>query len=69
MPTALDNIRRPERLAAGPDLDRFKAAIAEREHWALRRIALPDTTGKERYECPARAGKIKCPLGPRVGNG
>jgi hypothetical protein len=62
MPTALDDIRRPERLAAGPELDRFTDMIAEREHWALRRISLPDLTGKERYECPARAGKIKCAL-------
>jgi len=62
MPTPLDDIRRPERLAAGPELERFKTAIAEREHWALRRIALPDPTDKERYECPARVGKIKCPL-------
>jgi hypothetical protein len=62
MPTALDDIRRPERLAAGPELETLKTTIAEREHWALRRISLPDTTGKERYECPARAGKIKCRL-------
>jgi hypothetical protein len=62
MPPALDDIRRPERLAAGPELETFKAAIAERGHWALRRTSLPDSTGKERYECPARAGKIECKL-------
>jgi hypothetical protein len=61
MPTALDDIRRPERLAAGQELDWFTDMICEREHWALRRVSLP-TSPAERYECPTRAGKLKCAL-------
>lgn len=62
MPPALDTIKRPSNLVPTPELERFTAQIAERERWALRRISLPDTTGKERYECPARAGKLRCPI-------
>lgn len=64
MPEAFDNIQRPERLSAGEALEDFVAAIDRREHWAFRRVAGPDPTGKERYECPARAGRIRCPLHP-----
>ena len=47
------------------DLADFQAQIAERESWAFRRVAGPDATGKERWECPAQAGKricASCPL-------
>lgn len=62
MPAAFDTISRPERLAASPKLTEFLADITRREQWSFRRVAGPDSTGKERYECPARAGKVRCPL-------
>lgn len=61
-PAGLDVIKRPERLADGPEIDAFVDAISRRERWAFRRVNTADTTGKERYECPARAGKVRCPL-------
>ena len=64
MPAAFDTIQRPDRLVQTPALDTFTADIDRREQWALRRIAGPDRDGKERYECPARAGKLRCPLQP-----
>ena len=42
----------------------IRAKVAERETWAFRRVAGPDATGKERYECPAQAGKRICDLCP-----
>ena len=61
-PPGLDVITRPERLADSPELDAFVDQIARRERWAFRRINTADRTGRERYECPARAGKVRCPL-------
>ena len=62
MPIAFDTIKRPDRLTDSPALREFLEGIERREQWALRRVAGPDTTGKERYECPARAGKLRCLL-------
>lgn len=42
------------------ELAEFQAKIAERQSWAFRRVEGPDQTGKERYECPAQAGKRIC---------
>jgi len=64
-PDAFDTIPRPERLAASAPLELFLEQINTREQWALRRIAGPDSSGSERYECPARAGKLRCPLVPQ----
>jgi hypothetical protein len=64
MPATFDTIHRPERLVQTPALDTFTADIERREQWSLRRVAGPDRDGKERYECPARAGKLRCPLQP-----
>ncbi len=64
MPAAFDTIHRPDRLVPTPALDTFTADIERREQWALRRVAGPERDGKERYECPARAGKLRCPLQP-----
>ncbi len=61
-PEAFDVIPRPERLAASPALEVFLERINTREQWALRRVAGPDSSGAERYECPARAGKVRCRL-------
>lgn len=46
-------------------LAEFREKIAERQTWAFRRVAGPDANGKERWECPAQAGKricANCPL-------
>jgi hypothetical protein len=61
-PDSFNTIQRPERLAESSALDQFITDISRREQWAFRRVNGPDQTGKERYECPARAGKIRCPL-------
>lgn len=63
-PSSFDSIERPERMAASAELEVFVVRIETREQWALRRMAGPDVTGNERYECPARAGKLRCPLIP-----
>lgn len=42
------------------ELETFRSRIAERFSWAFRRVQGPDETGKERYECPAQAGKRRC---------
>jgi len=55
--TAVERAEHTEKQKA---LDEFQALIAERETWAFRRVEGPDQTGKERYECPARAGKRRC---------
>jgi hypothetical protein len=65
MPPSFDTIKRPERLAESPALEVFITDITRREQWAFRRAAGPDITGKERYECPAQAGKLRCPLQPK----
>lgn len=46
-------------------LAEFRAKVAERQTWSFRRVAGPDANGKERWECPAQAGKricANCPL-------
>jgi hypothetical protein len=55
--TAVERAEHTEKQKA---LDEFQALIAERETWAFRRVEGPDQTGKERYECPAQAGKRRC---------
>ncbi|WP_444663414.1 hypothetical protein ACT17Q_14940 [Cellulomonas sp. CW35] len=63
----------PGRLRAGADkfeqaehtrrideLVEFRRRIAERQQYAFRRVAGPSPEGKERYECPAQAGKVIC---------
>lgn len=61
-PSDFDTLARPDRLAASSQLQAFVSRIETREKWALRRVAGPDSDGSERYECPARAGKVRCPL-------
>ncbi len=54
------------------ELATFRARIAEREPYAFRRVAGPDKTGKERWECPARSAKVvcaNCPLSGFVATG
>lgn len=56
-PTAREKVEHAEKVAALAD---FNTRIAERETYSFRRVAGPDPSGKERYECPARAGKLRC---------
>jgi hypothetical protein len=42
------------------EIAQFRTLIAEREVAAFRRVAGPDADGKERWECPAQAGKVIC---------
>lgn len=44
-------------------LDEYQQLIAERQRYALRRVhAKPKADGTMRYECPASAGRVACPL-------
>lgn len=63
-PDELIDIRRPATLGAGPELDEFTRRIDERSSYAFRRTAGPNARGDERAECPAEAGKLRCPLKP-----
>ena len=56
-PTARERLEHARATAA---LARFHAELAAREPYAFRRVAGPDAAGKERFECPAQAGKIVC---------
>ncbi len=49
------------------ELDAFREGIAAREQYAFRRVAGPDKTGKERWECPARSTKVVCANCPLSG--
>ena len=51
---------RAEHQARIDEINAFRALIAEREIAAFRRVAGPDESGKERYECPAQAGQVIC---------
>jgi hypothetical protein len=51
---------RADHQARTGEIDAFRALIAERQVAAFRRVAGPDESGKERYECPAQAGKVIC---------
>jgi hypothetical protein len=55
--TAREKAEHAAKVAA---LAEFTEQIAQREKYAFRRVAGPDPSGKERYECPARAGKLRC---------
>jgi hypothetical protein len=55
--TAGEKVEHAEKVA---ELADFQTAIAEREKYSFRRVAGPDQTGKERYQCPAFAGKLRC---------
>lgn len=61
-PDDVIDIKRPQSLGKGEALEEFIEKVSEREQYALRRVTGPNATGKERYQCPALAGKIRCPL-------
>lgn len=41
-------------------LTEFQQRIAERQQYAFTRVTSPDATGKDRWRCPAYAGKVVC---------
>ena len=55
--TAREKAEHTEKIAVLAD---FTDRIAARETHSFRRKTGPDASGKERYECPARAGKLRC---------
>lgn len=61
-PDKLGVIQRPGPGAKPAQVKEFAAKIQLRQRYAMRRVAGPDDTGKTRWECPAIAGTIGCPL-------
>lgn len=61
-PTRLGTIPRPGPTATKADKAVFERNIAERQTYAMRRVKGHVPDGASRWECPARAGKLGCPL-------
>jgi len=63
-PDALGTIEPPPLTAVNrkEKLEEFHQQINHRESYAFRRVTSPDRAGTARYECPAEAGKLGCPL-------
>lgn len=75
VPETLVHIKRPKRLSVptngtdNPELDQFREEVANRSRFAMRRTSSWTTKKRtgvrfERYECPAEAGYVRCPLKP-----
>jgi len=62
MPKGMDVIQRHGIFASREERDAFHTAIAEREQYALVTRNQQTPEGKIKYECPAVAGKVGCPL-------
>lgn len=63
-PDHLDTILRPAPNAPKSESQVFRNRIAERRKYAFRRVTTPGTDGTARWECPAVAGAVGCPLRP-----
>lgn len=61
-PNRLAELPRPGTGATKQTREAFETAIAERQQYAMRRVKSHVPDGAGRWECPARAGKIGCPL-------
>jgi hypothetical protein len=61
-PPGLADLPRPGTTAKPADKDAFDTKIARRQTYAMRRVNSHIPHGVTRWECPARAGKIGCPL-------
>jgi hypothetical protein len=61
-PDTLAKLPRPGSTAAQADKDAFLEVIRTRHAYAMRRVAGHVPDGRTRWECPARAGKIGCPI-------
>lgn len=65
LPQALRNLNPPPVGASVQDIDHYQQLIAERQRYALRRLgAAPGPDGTVRYQCPASARRVACPLKP-----
>ena len=61
-PNRLGAIPRPGPTSSPADKDRFASKIRERQTYAMRRVKSHVPDGVSRWECPAWAGKLGCPL-------
>jgi len=61
-PARLAEIPRPGTGAPKRAREAFQAAVDERQQYGMRRVKSHVPDGASRWECPARAGKIGCPL-------
>ncbi|MDP5182389.1 hypothetical protein QOZ88_07040 [Blastococcus sp. BMG 814] len=61
-PDRLGTLPRPAPNAGEADRTAFQEQIAERFPYAMRRVGSHIPDGRTRWECPARAGKLGCPL-------
>lgn len=61
-PDHLGTILRPAIGEAKKLLKRFRATIEQRQAYAFRRVTSPRRKGEARWECPAAAGQVGCPL-------
>jgi hypothetical protein len=61
-PPRLATIPRPGPGAAQATKDAFADKIRQRQAYAMRRVKSHVPDGASRWECPARAGKLGCPL-------
>lgn len=61
-PNRLGTIPRPGPTSSQQDKDAFAKKIDERQTYAMRRVKSHVPDGASRWECPARAGKLGCPL-------
>jgi hypothetical protein len=61
-PDSLGVIPRPGPMASQAEKDAFRAAIKERQAYAMRRVERPNLKGRARQECPALNGTAGCLL-------
>ncbi|MEZ5377016.1 MAG: hypothetical protein R2733_10940 [Acidimicrobiales bacterium] len=61
-PDHLGHIRRPSPFASAEEKANFRDQIEERRPYAFRRVTSVDQAGRIRWECPAQAGSVGCPL-------
>jgi hypothetical protein len=63
-PDHYGTIPRPAANATTKEKQTFRRRINLRQQYAFRRVTSPDPDGTARWECPALAGSIGCPLRP-----
>lgn len=61
-PDELGSITRPNAKPGSAEHERFREMVAFRQQYAFRVVNQPDAEGVARYQCPARAGTVGCPL-------
>ncbi len=65
LPEGLRDLKPPAVGTGMKQLNHYQELIEERQRYALRRLgAKPSLQGMIRYQCPASAGKVGCPLKP-----